>query len=52
MFGSSDVDKDGFLSMKELKQLLISLEINIDINLFFAKIDLNNDGKLDLQEFV
>ena len=38
--------------MKELKQLLINLEINIDINVFFSNIDTNNDGKIDSHEFV
>ena len=51
-FSAADVNKDGFLSKDELKTLLASLGNEIDISVFLNSVDVNNDGKLDFNEFV
>ena len=51
-FSDADVNKDGFLSKDELKTLLASLGNEIDVSVFLNSVDVNNDGKLDFNEFV
>jgi Ca2+-binding EF-hand superfamily protein len=51
-FSAADVNKDGFLSKDELKTLLASLGNEIDVSVFLNSVDVNNDGKLDFNEFV
>jgi Ca2+-binding EF-hand superfamily protein len=46
------VNKDGFLSKDELKTLLSSLGNDIDAISFLNSVDVNNDGKLDFNEFI
>ena len=51
-FSAADINKDGFLSKDELKTLLASLGNEIDVSVFLNSVDVNNDGKLDFNEFV
>ena len=46
------MNKDGFLSKDELKALLSSLGNEIDVISFLNSVDINNDGKLDFNEFI
>jgi Ca2+-binding EF-hand superfamily protein len=49
-----DVDGDGFISEKDLYEVMIKLEPDISQNTVREMIrdtDLNNDGKIDLKEF-
>ena len=46
------MNKDGYLSKDELKTLLASLGNHIDVSLFLNSVDVNNDGKLDFNEFI
>ena len=46
------MNKDGFLSKDELKALLESLGNDIDVESFLNSVDVNNDGKLDFNEFM
>ena len=46
------MNKDGFLSKDELKTLLSSLGNDIDVISFLNSVDVNNDGKLDFNEFM
>jgi len=51
-FNSADVNKDGFLSKDELKVLLATLGNEVDVGSFLNSVDVNNDGKLDFNEFI
>ena len=51
-FSSADVNKDGFLTKDELKVLLTSLGKDVDVGSFLNSVDVNNDGKLDFNEFI
>ncbi len=46
------MNKDGVLSKDELKSLLETLGNEIDVNSFLNAVDINNDGKLDFNEFM
>ena len=51
-FSAADVNKDGFLTKEELKVLLASLGKDVDVGSFLNSVDVNNDGKLDFNEFI
>jgi len=51
-FNSADVNKDGFLTKDELKVLLAGLGKDVDVGSFLNSVDINNDGKLDFNEFI
>ena len=51
-FDAADVNKDGYLSKEELKNLLASLGSNVDAQAILDSVDINNDGKLDFNEFI
>ena len=51
-FEAADVNKDGFLTKEELKVLLAGLGKDVDVGSFLNSVDVNNDGKLDFNEFI
>ena len=51
-FNSADTNKDGFLTKDELKVLLAGLGKEVDVGSFLNSVDVNNDGKLDFNEFI
>ena len=46
------MNKDGFLTKEELKVLLAGLGKDVDVGSFLNSVDVNNDGKLDFNEFI
>ena len=55
MFRSTDVNKDGVLTKREIVFMLDKLQIpgdNKSIDLLFDKFDRNKNGTLDFEEFV
>jgi calcium-dependent protein kinase len=52
-FEAFDINKDGFITISELKELLGN-EMGMEEEVWqhiFNEVDINNDGKIDLQEF-
>jgi len=50
-----DRDKSGYLSLPELKEVLCTMGEPLtqdEVKLVLSKIDVNNDGKVDVEEFV
>jgi len=55
MFRSTDVNKDGVLTKREIVFMLDKLQIpgdNKSIDLLFDKFDRNKNGVLDFEEFL
>ena len=54
-FNVFDVDSDGFISLEELKKVMISLGENLttnELNSMIKEADRDMDGKISFQEFV
>ena len=54
-FKRADVDGNGFISSKELKEILSASDekfTQADLKLIFEMIDDNRDGKIDIKEFI
>ena len=52
MFIAHDVNKDGYLNKEELENLLNSLGNGVNVKELLDSIDINDDGKLDFNEFI
>lgn len=52
VFDEFDLDKDGFISIFELKQMLGNDQVEDDVwEEIFGEVDSNQDGRIDFQEF-
>jgi len=55
MFRDADINKDGFLSFDELYNLFSKIDSNVsqdELMALMSEIDENEDGRLDINEFV
>jgi calmodulin len=55
IFDQYDKDKDGKISGRELANVMFSMGLSPtddEINAMIKEVDLNNDGKIDLDEFI
>ncbi len=58
LFASVDKSGDGFISIEEAQSLLLRLNSRLgrnygedDVKAFFARLDVNRDGRLSIREF-
>ena len=55
LFNEIDKDKNGTIDRYEFEGLLEHVGLKFsgrDINILFSQIDVNNDGKIDIKEFI
>lgn len=55
VFGSFDKDGDGFITVKEVTEVLTSMDVHCDVSYIhkiFKQVDLDGNGEIDFDEFL